>query len=136
MAWVERHRSAFRVRLRLPDGTVITDSLHDARADAQLSAQEIDFELARDTFAICSSSDASPRWTGRRGAMPYRLADPERPLSLGGRGFSPGDALVVDGLRSKLETEIETRESAWLRPSAVAPFWLPLPLLRKAIGAF
>src|SRR3954447_778506 len=50
MAWVERHRSAFRVRLRLPDGTVITDSLHDGKADAQLRVQEIDIELARDTF--------------------------------------------------------------------------------------
>src|SRR5690348_2274997 len=50
MAWVERHRSAFRVRLRLPDGTVITDSLHDAKPAAQLRAKEIDVELAHDTF--------------------------------------------------------------------------------------
>jgi len=50
MAWVERHRSAFRVRLRLPDGAVITDSLHDGKADAQLRAREIDIELARDIF--------------------------------------------------------------------------------------
>jgi integrase len=50
MAWVERHRSAFRVRLRLPDGTVITDSVHDAKPAAQLRAREIDIELARDTF--------------------------------------------------------------------------------------
>lgn len=51
MAWVERHRSAFRVRLRLPDGAVVTDSLHDSRPDAQLRAKEIDIEIARDTFA-------------------------------------------------------------------------------------
>src|SRR5919204_3362705 len=50
MAWVERHRSAFRVRLRLPDGTVITDSVHENRPVAQLRAREIDIELARDTF--------------------------------------------------------------------------------------
>jgi integrase len=51
MAWVERRSSAFRVRLRLPDGTVITDSVHEDRAKAQLRAREIDVELARDTFA-------------------------------------------------------------------------------------
>src|SRR5256714_8742750 len=50
MAWVERHRNAFRVRLRLPDGTVITDSQHEARAEAQLRAKEIDVEIGRDTF--------------------------------------------------------------------------------------
>ncbi|NJC74341.1 hypothetical protein HC031_32205 [Planosporangium thailandense] len=50
MAWVERRSSAFRVRLRLPDGTVITDSVYAKKADAQLRAQEIDVELARETF--------------------------------------------------------------------------------------
>jgi integrase len=50
MAWVERRSSAFRVRLRLPDGTVITDSVHEAKPAAQLRAQEIDIELARETF--------------------------------------------------------------------------------------
>jgi integrase len=50
MAWVERRSTAFRVRLRLPDGTVITDSVHDKRPAAQLRAQEIDVELARETF--------------------------------------------------------------------------------------
>src|SRR3954454_23813162 len=49
MAWVEQRSYAFRVRLRLPDGTVITDSLHDGKAEAQLRAQEIDIELARET---------------------------------------------------------------------------------------
>jgi integrase len=50
MAWVERRSSAFRVRLRLPDGSVITDSVHERKAQAQLRAQEIDVELARETF--------------------------------------------------------------------------------------
>jgi integrase len=50
MAWVERHRSAFRVRLRLPDGTVMTDSVHEAKPVAQLRAKEIDVEMARDAF--------------------------------------------------------------------------------------
>ncbi|MGC9668518.1 tyrosine-type recombinase/integrase [Planosporangium sp. 12N6] len=50
MAWVERRSSAFRVRLRLPDGTVITDSVYEKKIEAQLRAQEIDIELARETF--------------------------------------------------------------------------------------
>jgi integrase len=50
MAWVERRGNTFRVRLRLPDGTVLTDSMHDHKPAAQLRAQEIDLELARDTF--------------------------------------------------------------------------------------
>ena len=50
MAWVERRSNAFRVRLRLPDGTVITDSVHEAKPAAQLRAREIDVELAREMF--------------------------------------------------------------------------------------
>ena len=50
MAWIENHRGTFRVRLRLPDGTVVTDSTHPARPEAEMRAKEIDVELARDTF--------------------------------------------------------------------------------------
>ena len=50
MAWVEKHRSAFRVRLRLPDGTVVTESIHPTKPAAQLRAKEIDVEIGRDTF--------------------------------------------------------------------------------------
>src|SRR4051812_4247750 len=50
MAWVERRGNTFRVRLRLPDGSVLTDSVHEHRPTAQLRAKEIDVELARDTF--------------------------------------------------------------------------------------
>ena len=50
MAWVEKHRSLFRVRLRLPDGTVVTESIHPTKPAAQLRAKEIDLEVARDTF--------------------------------------------------------------------------------------
>jgi len=50
MAWVEQRSYALRVRLRLPDGTVITDSVHEDQAKAQLRVQEIDIELARETF--------------------------------------------------------------------------------------
>lgn len=50
MAWVERRGTRFRVRLRMPDGTVTTDSSHDLRADADIRAKEIDVEAARDTY--------------------------------------------------------------------------------------
>ncbi len=50
MAWVERRRSGFRVRLRLPDGTVVTDSAHADRPAALVRAEEIEVELARETF--------------------------------------------------------------------------------------
>lgn len=50
MAWVEQRGMKFRVRLRMTDGTVTTDSTHDLRADAVIRAKEIDVEVARDTF--------------------------------------------------------------------------------------
>ncbi|WP_433458370.1 tyrosine-type recombinase/integrase [Micromonospora sp. CA-248212] len=50
MAWVEKRGTRFRVRLRMPDGTVTTDSSHDLRADAAIRAKEIDVEAARDTY--------------------------------------------------------------------------------------
>jgi integrase len=50
MAWVEHRRNAFRVRLRLPDGTVVTDSIHETEPTAQLRAKEVDVEIGRDTF--------------------------------------------------------------------------------------
>ncbi|MFI7492968.1 tyrosine-type recombinase/integrase [Micromonospora echinaurantiaca] len=50
MAWVEKRGLRYRVRLRMPDGTVTTDSVHDIRADAVIRAKEIDVEVARDNF--------------------------------------------------------------------------------------
>src|SRR2546430_9661192 len=50
MAWVERHRGSYRVRLRMPDATVVTDSIHPHKPAAQLRAKEIDIEIGRDTF--------------------------------------------------------------------------------------
>ncbi|MFE0530410.1 tyrosine-type recombinase/integrase [Micromonospora parva] len=50
MAWVEKRGTRFRVRLRMPDGTVTTDSSHDLRDDAVIRAKEIDVEAARDTY--------------------------------------------------------------------------------------
>ena len=50
MAWVEQRAGVFRVRLRLPDGTVVTDSAHPTKPAAQIRAKEIDVELAKETF--------------------------------------------------------------------------------------
>jgi Phage integrase, N-terminal SAM-like domain len=50
MAWVEPRNGKFRVRLRLPDGAVVTDSVHPTKPAAQLRAKEIDVELGKDTF--------------------------------------------------------------------------------------
>ncbi|MEU8015939.1 tyrosine-type recombinase/integrase [Micromonospora parva] len=50
MAWVEKRGTRFRVRLRMPDGTVTTDSSHDLRDNAVIRAKEIDVEAARDTY--------------------------------------------------------------------------------------
>jgi integrase len=50
MAWIEQHRGTYRVRLRGPDGTVVTDSVHPDHPTAQLRAKEIDVEIGRDTF--------------------------------------------------------------------------------------
>jgi hypothetical protein len=50
MTWVEQRGGGYRVRLRLPDGTVVTDSAHQTKPAAQLRAKEIDVELGKDTF--------------------------------------------------------------------------------------
>jgi hypothetical protein len=50
MAWVEQRAGMFRVRLRLPDGTVVTDSAHASKPAAAVRAKEIEVELARETF--------------------------------------------------------------------------------------
>jgi hypothetical protein len=50
MAWVEQRGGLFRVRLRLPDGAVVTDSTWRDRSAAQIRVKEIDVELAKDTF--------------------------------------------------------------------------------------
>ncbi len=50
MAWIERRAAQFRVRLRLPDGTVGTDSAHPARAAAEIRRKQVEVEQALDTF--------------------------------------------------------------------------------------
>ena len=50
MAWIERRGNRFRVRLRLPDGTVGTDSSHPTRAAAELRCKQVDIDQAQDTY--------------------------------------------------------------------------------------
>ncbi|MBC9006974.1 tyrosine-type recombinase/integrase [Micromonospora aurantiaca (nom. illeg.)] len=79
MAWVEKRGAKFRVRLRMPDGTVTTDSLHERRADAVLRAKEVDVELARDTFidprgGRIALADWVPIWESTHQASPATWA--------------------------------------------------------------
>src|SRR5579859_5696686 len=50
MAWVEQRGTRFRVRYRLPDGTVGTDSSHPTRAAAALRCKQVDIDQATDTY--------------------------------------------------------------------------------------
>jgi hypothetical protein len=50
MAWVEQRGTRFRVRLRLPDGSVGTDSSHPTRAAAELRCKQVDIDQAQDTY--------------------------------------------------------------------------------------
>ena len=50
MAWIEPRGNRFRVRFRLPDGTVGTDSSHPVRAAAELRCKQIEVEQAQDTY--------------------------------------------------------------------------------------
>jgi integrase len=50
MAWVEQHRTRYRVRIRMPDGTVGVDSSHPTRAAAEIRCKQVDVEQALDTY--------------------------------------------------------------------------------------
>jgi Phage integrase, N-terminal SAM-like domain len=50
MAWVEQHRSRYRVRIRMPDGSVGVDSSHPIRAAAEIRCKQVDVEQALDTY--------------------------------------------------------------------------------------
>src|SRR2546421_4700350 len=50
MAWVEQRGPRWRVRFRLPDGTVGTDSSHPTKAAAQLRCKQVDIDQACDTY--------------------------------------------------------------------------------------
>ena len=50
MAWIERRTARYRVRLRLADGTVGTDSWHPTKAAAEIRCKQVDVEQAQDTY--------------------------------------------------------------------------------------
>jgi Phage integrase, N-terminal SAM-like domain len=50
MAWVEQRGSRYRVRMRMPDGSVGTDSCHPTRATAELRRKQVDIDQALDTY--------------------------------------------------------------------------------------
>jgi integrase len=50
MAWVEQRGTRYRVRFRLPDGSVGTDSSHPTQAAAELRCKQVDIDQATDTY--------------------------------------------------------------------------------------
>jgi integrase len=50
MAWIERRATSYRVRYRLADGTVGTDSSHQTPAAAELRRMQVDIDQATDTY--------------------------------------------------------------------------------------
>lgn len=50
MAWVEQRGTRHRVRMRMPDGSVSTDSAHPTRAAAEIRRKQVDAEQALDTY--------------------------------------------------------------------------------------
>jgi len=55
MAWVERHGSGFRIRYRLPDGTLTSETGFETRTDAADRAADVESEQRTGTFV-------DPRW--------------------------------------------------------------------------
>jgi integrase len=50
MAWVEQRGTRYRVRMRMPDGSVGVDSSHPTRAAAEIRCKQVDVEQALDTY--------------------------------------------------------------------------------------
>jgi integrase len=50
MAWVEQRGTRYRVRMRMPDGSVGTDSAHPTRGAAEIRCKQVDIEQALDTY--------------------------------------------------------------------------------------
>ena len=50
MAWIEHRGTRYRVRMRMPDGSVGTDSSHPTRAAAEIRCKQVDVEQALDTY--------------------------------------------------------------------------------------
>src|SRR6266508_2093647 len=117
--------------------------------DAHLRLLEIGIQAIQLSPYRSGSRNASSHTPGHDRCFPGRLRSPitvsdqGKPSDPGTSGLDdaapgrtawpiprgtlpPGDAPVVDRLRRKeLRPEIGTKESAWLRPSAVAAFWPP-----------
>ena len=68
MAWLEQHRRGFRVRLRLPDGTVVTDSTHQDKPAARPANNHI---LATGIDGLSSLSPELRRLAGIARASTY-----------------------------------------------------------------
>jgi hypothetical protein len=50
MAWIEQRGTRYRVRMRMPDGSVGTDSSHPTRAAADIRCKHVEIEQALDTY--------------------------------------------------------------------------------------
>ncbi|MBF9132190.1 phage integrase SAM-like domain-containing protein, partial [Plantactinospora sp. S1510] len=50
MAWIEQRGTNYRVRLRLPDGTVATDSVHPTQRAADIRRKQVDLDQALATY--------------------------------------------------------------------------------------
>src|SRR5947207_9748741 len=50
MAWIEQRGTRYRVRMRMPAGSVGTDSSYPTRAAAELRRKQVDVEQALDTY--------------------------------------------------------------------------------------
>ena len=50
MAWVEQRGTRYRVRMRMPDGSVGTDSSHPTRGAAELRCKQVEVDQALDTY--------------------------------------------------------------------------------------
>src|SRR5437773_3217455 len=79
MAWVEQRGTRWRVRFRMPDGTVGTDSSHPTRAAAQLRRKQVDIDQATDTYldpaaGRISLADWVELWADTHVAGPAKMA--------------------------------------------------------------
>jgi hypothetical protein len=50
MAWIEQRGTRWRVRFRMPDGSVGTDSAHPTKATAEIRRMQVDIDQACDTY--------------------------------------------------------------------------------------
>lgn len=50
MAWIDKSRNCYRVRIRTEDGKVVTDSAWEDREDAEARKKEVELEQHKDTY--------------------------------------------------------------------------------------